>query len=232
MIITDSIGAPRNIGTKTYFTETWPYLINKYFIEKINYSHFIFTQQALDSDLLIENLKIKLDLYDKEYIFIQCGIVDCARRVLSKRIQTILSLIPGINHIVKFIAKKFHYQLTHLYNVNYVSEKRYMKNLSTFCQNFPNSKIFLIPILPAGEQMRNKSYNISYQIHIYNQLLAKLEQELPNVNYLKDVYDSLLNNEDIFLSDGYHINGSGHLKIYNSILRFIQNDFEGIFHQI
>ena len=61
LIITDSLGAPRVSPETLYYEDTWPFKLKKRF-DEYGIDTFIFTENGLDSTLLLGLLKFKLKL--------------------------------------------------------------------------------------------------------------------------------------------------------------------------
>lgn len=225
MIITDSLGAPRKDLDIIKYEDTWPSKVFELMLKEHNYVNFIFTQKALDTDELKRLVEMNLDLYDKEYLFIHIGIVDCARRVMSKKTLKVISILPLVRNIVNFLARKYHKTLTKLYNINYVPLKRFYSNMDFILKQYSDvKKIFLIPILPAGYVQQKKSFRIQFQIENYNNVLKELSNKYNNVEYLEAIYNSFFPlNEENYISDGYHISKKGHIIIYNEISKILFN---------
>lgn len=225
MIITDSLGAPRKELDVIKYEDTWPSKVFELMLKEHNYVNFIYTQKALDTDELKRLVEMNLDLYDKEYLFIHIGIVDCARRVMSKKTLKVISILPLVRNIVNFLARKYHKTLTKLYNINYVPLKRFYSNMDFILKQYSDvKKIFLIPILPAGYVQQKKSFQIQNQIENYNNTLKELANKYNNVEYLETIYNSFFPlNEENYISDGYHISKKGHNIIYNEISKILFN---------
>lgn len=219
MIITDSLGAPRKGDETIFFIHTWPYKLQKLMLFQYDYYNFIYTQKALDSDELKRLVDLNLDLYDKRFVFLQLGIVDCVRRVLSKKTIKVINILPGIRNVVYFFASHYHKKLTGLYNINYVPIKRFDKNITYVINKFQEAeKIFLIPILPAGKDLSNKSYNVQEQIIYYNSVLKRISESYHNTIYCENIFNSFIPiNEKYYTEDGYHISTLGHDVIFNLI---------------
>ena len=219
MIITDSLGAPRRINTYLPYEKTWPCLLTKYMEINFSYKNFVFTHQGLDSNELVWLIDAKLDLYDSKYVFLHVGIVDCARRVMKKKTQVFISMIPGINYLVKYIANKYHYTLTKLFEKVYVKKTQFKNNLKIVINKFENSKIFIIPILPVGPNFKINSYNIDKQIEEYNKIIEDVASNFSYVSFLSSITSEFeKSTHNLYMSDGYHINENAHQIIYNTIL--------------
>jgi len=218
MIISDSLGLPRSQdGINLLYKKTWPYLLFKHVEQNMKLTLSLHTNYGFDSNMLKENIPNYI-LYEPKYIFIQIGIVDCARRAISKKTLSVLSKIPLINKITKKITSKYHYELTKFFNITYTSKKDFSRNIETFLRNFNSSKIFIIPILPVAEPMKKKSFNIETQINDYNNIIKEISDKYNNVTYLENIFHDLKAEiEQYVYSDGYHLNEFGHNILFNKI---------------
>lgn len=226
MIITDSVGAPRKDIEIIHFNDTWPWNVFDYMMKNKKYYNFIYSQKALDSNELRRVVNLHLDLYDQEYIFLQIGIVDCARRVLSKSAIRIINMLPIIRNVIKYFANKYHLKFTKLYKITYTKPSLFYDNILFFLEKFKNAKrVYVIPIVPAGSKQKLKSYKIQEQIDLYNSLLSKATSEYKNAIFLASCIEPFLPiNDSLYTSDGYHISKKGHLEIYNAIRLSFIND--------
>ncbi len=223
MIITDSLGAPRKDKEIIFFHDTWPAMVFNLMQNEKKYYNFIYTQKALDTDELRRLVDMNLDLYDKDFVFIHIGIVDCVRRVFSKKALKTISIIPVIRDVINFIARKYHKKITKLYNVNYVPVARFNSNINYILSKFSESKkIYIIPIIPAGSIQQSKSHKVQEQILLYNNSLKEIANNFNNVEYLEGIYKSFFPIDDKnYTSDGYHISKNGHIIIYNYLQNII-----------
>jgi len=222
MIITDSLGAPRKISHTLKYEETWPSLLSNWYLQNKKYNHFVFTHQGLDTHQLVELTKQKLDLYDKNEIFLHIGIVDCSRRVLSLKAQRIINILPGIRWVIKRIAHKYHFELTRLYKVTYTKEKVFKENLEFFFNTFSSSVIYVLPILPVGDNFKRKSFGIDKQIDTYNKILFQLNVENENVVFFKELSELfIISHDSLYMNDGYHLNKNAHKAIYEYLIKNI-----------
>ncbi len=194
--------------------------------QNIGYYNFIYSQKALSSKELRRIIDLNLDLYDSEYVILQIGIVDCARRVFSEKAVRFINMLPIFRNVIKYLANKYHLRLTKLYKITYTSPGRFADNIKYFIERFRNSKqIIIIPILPAGSKQKKKSYKIQEQIDLYNSIFINIAQNYQNVEFLAGCIDKFLPIDDsLYTSDGYHISKRGHALILNElILRFKSN---------
>lgn len=225
MIITDSLGAPRKVSTVLPYKKTWPCLLSEYMEQNFNYNNFVYTKQGLYAKTLREYVDMKLDLYDTGYVFLQMGIVDCARRVLSEKAFRTISMFPGIRDIVRFFAKKYHIKLTKLYKVVYTNEKDFKKSIEYFISKFNSSRIYIIPILPVGDKHRAVSYGIDYQVKKYNEIYKQIAQNNSHIYFMESIIHKMTPvNNNMYMNDGYHINENAHQIIYEELVNNLKNN--------
>ena len=211
LIVTDSLGCPRD---ETYVYDTWTEKVLKSF----DYSKVIvytYCKYGLSfKDIPIEYIKhLKPNI-----IIFQIGIVDAARRVVSRKLEEIISRIPVISRVARIVFSKYHYQLTRLYNCHYAYPDRIektIKNIIEIC----SADLFFIQIAPASKTMCDKSYNLKYEIKRYNDILYKSEtfynHRVKVINpYMNIVYDF----DSIFIGDGHHLNKKGNSLVYKTVI--------------
>jgi len=223
MIIADSFGQPRKQdGIELHYSQTWPYLLADFYRRNKSIELAILSEYGLESNKLKSSVKF-YKLFDSNLIFMQLGIVDCSRRAMSKSFLQIVKRIPIINNIIKWITKKYHYQLTRLYNITYTSKSVFFHNIEVFIKEFPVSNIYLLPIFPVGKNMISKSYGIEKQIMEYNFQLEKISKKYERVIYLSEIFHSFKDIiEELTFSDGYHLNVKGQNLLFEKIVKNIE----------
>ncbi len=211
LLLTDSLGMPReNIPLE----KTWVYKV----IKKFGTKNIIFTfsRRGLTSDEIKNNSKDIFVYYNPDIVIAQFGIVDCTRRVLPKRLRFIAR-----GYIRKFI-QKYHYAITKLYTLRYVSHNKFKENILLF-NNLAaqqGTTIIYIKISPPGEYLKKKVFKIEDDVRTYNELIISSSKNFKNVI----VIDPYKNHkpEEFLLDDGHHLNEFGHELVFNSIKNFLQ----------
>lgn len=96
LIITDSLGAPRNDEEVITYDETWVGMLTKH-LQSQGQEVLSFSENGLSSTSLLNDVKSKLTLYNPNIIIAQFGIVDCAPRVLKNREILLFQLFSSQN---------------------------------------------------------------------------------------------------------------------------------------
>jgi len=211
LIITDSLGIPRY---DVCVDEVWVFRL----IEELRHTHQVIThlQPGLsikDVINLRENLFL---LYKPDIVISQLGIVDCSRRALPKEFFKIVSKLPIISRLFNKLAKKYHYQITRLFNFKYIHADEFKLHLESLKNVFEknNIYIFIIAIAPPGKFLLDTTFAIAEDIELYNNLFQTIENsQVILVNPYKEVDISKMLNID----DGHHLNSDGHNLVYNHI---------------
>lgn len=146
LLLTDSIGCPRK---EIPVEKTWTNKLMKTFAS----SDVIFYTYC-EHGLSIQNININ---YIREIcpdlIICQLGIVDVARRALSKREQYFFSKLPVISKHINIFCRRYHHALTKIRNIHYTSAEEFesiIKEIAfgmgggqnAFFRNCPRRKIF------------------------------------------------------------------------------------------
>jgi len=216
LIITDSLGFPRNTPELLLYEETYIALLRNKFTEydiihqgrggatiKELYNHTSYYHETLNPDI----------------VFIQSGIVDCAPRALTLTEQSIISRLPFVSKILISLVKKNSNFLRKYRNIKYTPIEIYQEYIRKFKLLFHN--IYWISILPASDDYEKQLHNIKKSIFMYNDILKK-----ENTN---DKYLSLINYTDFdIMSDFHHLNKSGHNKLFKDLSVLFEQEFKDI----
>lgn len=211
VIITDSLGCPR---AETNVEATWVDNILK--INCFNYYFYTFCKHGAHSKSIpIEDIiELKPDL-----VIIQIGIVDACRRVMSEKIEVIVKKIPLIRGIMHKLSKKYHYQLTKLFNIHYASISDF-ESVFTKLLTRTSSKIIYCAIAPAGDYLKSRTYDVVNDINKYNGVVKHINSD--RIIFINPWND----NQDFLLEDGHHLNEKGMELVYNAITDELRKDGE------
>jgi lysophospholipase L1-like esterase len=152
-------------------------------------------------------------MYTPDVVFVQVGIVDCAPRVISRKVENIISLLPGVRSGYRFLIKKLRRGLNRLYNLNYVSLDDFERNIKKINYMFDSKPVFFIPIFPASDEYERVLPGIKRNIKLYNSKIAKYKM----VDY------KCYQPESFTMSDYHHLNEKGHELIYKEVLNSIKS---------
>jgi hypothetical protein len=205
LIITDSLGFPRNTPELILYEETYISLLKHKFTEcdiihqgrggatiKELYNHSSYYHETLEPDIVI----------------IQSGIVDCAPRALTLTEQHVISRLPLLSKILIRLVKKNSSFLRKYRKIKYTPIETYQEYIKKFNSLFHNT--YWIGILPASDRYEKELQNISENIFQYNLIL---KNENANGKYINLVDYT----EFDIMSDFHHLSKSGHNKLFNDI---------------
>lgn len=206
LILTDSVGNPRNIpiSETTELEETYPYLLRAEFQDstfyQISFGNITteqLTKQAIDY----------LSHWHPDIVIVQSGIIDCRPEAFSKVgkniIKEITKRIPRMGklraHLLynpKIIKKRQKYRVT---------KNRFRKTLQKFKLIFSKSEIFWLEIATstAGLYEKNRP-GVSKRIDAYNAIIGEIYGK--NSIHIQEVLDKVSGVN----SDHMHLNKRGH----------------------
>lgn len=206
LIVTDSIGAPRSEPETVTYEQSWVCKVERY-LRSRGSTVFAITHNGLHSQGLRVMADSKLLLYEPTLVLLQCGIVDCAPRVMTNR-EVLLTKLLGVDRLAHAIASKYHAPLSRFRNMSLYSLERFSENQRSVYRLLKRSGCVTVqvPIAPACVGYVRKSPNIKAKISAYNLVLRECSD-----HYLDEFEtEALLNVERIFMSDHHHLNAFGH----------------------
>ncbi|MFN4234155.1 MAG: hypothetical protein ACK4IK_05055 [Bacteroidia bacterium] len=163
LIITDSLGLPRDFPENVNYSKTWPKLLSRSF-EIYQISKWGATIEDLYNQVVYSKS------FNPDIVIIQAGIVDCAPRALSKLESDIINKFKIFSFVFsKLINKKSIYFLRKYRNINYTSISKFEEFIIKLNNEFNN--LIWIPIIPACKDYESLVPNISININKYNNLL-------------------------------------------------------------
>lgn len=214
LIVTDSLGAPRTEPETVTYEQTWVYQVKKAFEER-GYDVFPITQNGLHSSELLSLAETKLPLYHPDLAIIQCGVVDCAPRVLTDY-EKLAVRILHIHKIVRYFAHKYHAVLSRWRDITLYKPEQFDEHMEK-TRSLLNCTLIQIPIAPPCRAYEEKSPLIARNIRRFNQVLKKHSDIF--LNEFADL--SQKDAAEIFMTDHHHLNPSGHNLIAGIIIRQI-----------
>ncbi len=202
IILTDSLGFPREIPESVEYQETYTYLLKEEFPE----IEFI---QASYGGATIENLYLQseyLVYFKPDLVILQCGIVDCAPRALTKFEIEFIKRLPIISGVVSKYFKNRSAKLRKRRKISYTTKENYRKFTEKMRSIYGESRVFALGIVPAKTDYEANVYGITKSIENYNELL-------------KDVFGSFfIDTSEVVdkgvMTDYHHLNKEGHQLIY------------------
>lgn len=221
LCISDSLGLPR---TKVPYDETWFSIINRAFPSLDFVSYF---RRNGTTDMLSSNGDYgdTLLFYSPQIVILQLGICDCAPRYL----RTTSMLYRILVHLPDFLSKPIWALIKKIkhrsLNCTDVPIERFERNLVDYihkCINISVNKVILIKIAIPGKAMIKANPLILESIANYNAVYEKIANLYPSVVCL--INPISIENDNLFVEDGYHTNGEGHKLIANELVNILRNN--------
>ncbi|MCX2745192.1 SGNH/GDSL hydrolase family protein [Mangrovivirga sp. M17] len=208
LVLTDSLGLPRELPETCEFEDTWPYLLKEKFLV-----HQVSIGGGTINDLFRQVSYHKM--FKPDIVIIQSGIVDCAPRSLNHFELDFIKRVPFISNIILKLIKKNSKILRKVRGVRYTPPKEFQKKLSQIKMILNDSEIYPLSILPSSEDYEKKVPGITHSIAKYNSILKEL--------YLDKFIDLNDIPREFIMSDSIHLNSKGQKYIYELILERLSN---------
>ncbi|HYK02989.1 MAG TPA: SGNH/GDSL hydrolase family protein [Thermoanaerobaculia bacterium] len=153
-----------------------------------------------------------------QVLIIQCGIVDCAPRPLSRRGRQVVGRLPAAlrSPIVSFLHRKRAALLSRGVSFRYTQPSRFAAVLDGWLRHAAPrcSRILVINIAPTTAETEQHSPGLTASIETFNDLIAGAVRDVPNASVV-DVHRILSSSAAeltrcINESDGHHITAAGH----------------------
>lgn len=216
LIVTDSLGAPRCEPATVSYEETWVYPVKKHF-EGQGYDVFCITYNGLHAGELLSLAETKLTLYHADIAILQCGLVDCAPRVMTEREMLVVRLLH-IQKPVKFLAHKYHAALSKWRNISLYTVEQFDERIAKTVRILKSGKkciVVQVPIAPACNGYLAKSPLIATNIKKFNAVLEKNSD-----SYLKNFENFSADDADpLFMDDFHHLNTRGHKILADIVIK-------------
>ena len=205
LIISDSLGLPRVDPSIVYDFECWTHKLDS----AIKNPTIVYAHKGLTTDDIVRQLAGVLQAYTPDIVIMQVGIVDAAPRILSRRQLRVLSSIPLISNLTRYLIRKLRQHILKRIKKTYVSIGQFEENLKIIASYYGFENLFLIPIFPASDAYEEHSPSIKANINAYNDVIRR---------YNMIDYDCHV--PDIFtLKDFHHLNKDGHQLIYDAVIK-------------
>lgn len=198
LIITDSLGLPRDFPEKCSYENTWPVLLkNEDFMV-----HQVSIGGATSSDLLKQCKYHKA--FNPDIVFVQVGIVDCAPRFMTRKEMNFIAINSIFEKIIfKLMAKD---RIRNYRKVSNTSPKMFEKNLNEIVLIFKEAKVYFIEILPISRKYEKILPGIVKKAEIYNKIIQKF-------NFIKTDDFS----ETKVMTDFHHLSEEGNFDLSKRI---------------
>jgi len=214
LFLTDSLGYPRVEPAGTAAKDFWPYKTrDKCEASNLKSSLFFFDMKGgRHTSSLLVDVDNHILAYKPNVIVLQVGIVDCYPRSLKKVEQQILTRIPIVRNLSKYIVKKFYKQIVLARNITYVKPSTFQNNLVELKSKFPGVTWIVLPIAPANRSWQIKNQLVKDNIQKYNSALKKIF----GASYLEALY-KFADVECLFLRDHHHLSSYGHDVVSDAV---------------
>lgn len=206
LVLTDSLGLPREKPEVCAYEQTWPVLLKQN-------SDFIVHQVSIGggtSSDLVRQIEYHQS-FNPDIVIVQVGIVDCAPRFMTRLELEIVKKIPFLGR--KLIKSLNNNTVRKFRNISYCSPKAFENNINKIQHAFKDKEVFFIGILPAADTYESILPGISANIKLYNKILSGQQGFLP-----MDLIPS-----SCIMSDHHHLNANGHTFVYSKILQQINS---------
>ncbi|MBN8704512.1 MAG: SGNH/GDSL hydrolase family protein [Bacteroidetes bacterium] len=208
LIITDSLGLPRDFPEKLNYNETWVYLLSNHFeVHQLSFG-------GATIDVLFSQLGY-LKLFNPDLVFIQSGIVDCTPRALSKFENKLINRFSILKWLFnKLLKKDILFKLRKYRNLKYTLPFIFSGYVNKFNAEFKN-KLFWIEIIPPTDFYENKIPGIKKNVIYFNELISNVVGN----NFVSTNDFST----DELMSDHIHLNTQGNFKLFERIKTIVVN---------
>ncbi len=223
LFITDSLGLPRMMPSKVKGEEVWNSILESelHSLKPNNFKFFKYLKAGLTTSEIKKELETgQILAYEPDVVLLQIGIVDCYPRALKQYELLVISKIPIINKIFRYLIKRFYSKIIKFRNISYVSQTEFKKNLIFIKEKYKDVKILAIPIGPANINFCKKNPLIEKNINIYNSIL----EEIFGKQYIKNSYHNV-DVEKLFLSDNHHLSLYGNQILAANLLKYLKEEF-------
>ena len=203
LIITDSLGLPRNTPEFVNYEETWVHKLKDFFNV-----YYVCLGGATIKDLYqqIEYSK----MFNADFVVIQSGIVDCAPRALTKFENELFNKFWITRTFLDYWlnGKKLKY-LRQKRNVSYTKIKVFEYYINEIKKAFED-KLFWIEILNSGIEYEKKLPGIIENVEKYNSIIK-------NVIGLNNFIEISKIPQSGIMTDNIHLNTQGHEYLFNKV---------------
>lgn len=206
LILTDSLGLPRNKPEFCSFDDTWPVLLRKNGRNIHQVSIGAATSQVLLKQVTYQKA------FNPNLVIIQVGIVDCAPRFMSNKELDFTGALGACGRVLRFLFNRK--WIKKLRNISYINEVDFKKNILKIQNDF-DCPILALGILPASSEYENILPGVTKKINLYNNILEQ------NFKYFLSTNETLDCNG--IMKDHHHLNKTGHYYLFKIIDEFVQN---------
>jgi lysophospholipase L1-like esterase len=201
LVITDSLGLPREKPQRVTYNETWVYKLKE---------NFELHQLSLGGGILedfIQQLEY-IKMFEPDIVIVQIGIVDCVPRALSKLENMFLNRYGLTRKITTLFLPKYIGFLRKKRQISYTTESDFFK-LNVKLKTSFNNNVFCLGILKPSKLYEKQVYGVKEKVNKYNSVLRKI--------YLNRFIDLSEIGENMIMTDHIHLTKKGHEFIFDKI---------------
>ena len=223
--LADSLALPRREGTDILlWEETWPSVLGRLLrdegisAEVINCGARARTIDSVNADF-VEHVVFKAP----DVILLQVGVVDCAPRVFTRRVQKLLRhrLMPA--SLRTATIEWAHHRRREIVSRNplarvYTRPHAFMRHLWLLAGKLAevgDVRLGVLPIIGDIERMEEKSPGFANNVSLYNSFLEEFARRSGRPLI------SLSTSAEWFGSDGYHLTASGSRAVAEAALAWL-----------
>ncbi|HEY5754765.1 MAG TPA: SGNH/GDSL hydrolase family protein [Steroidobacter sp.] len=206
VIISDSLGLPRQLPEFVRLEATWPQLVRDELPDACVYQ---LSLGGATTDDLVGQLSYLLG-QQPSLVIVQAGIVDCAPRAFRQSELLLLQSTRLGRLVLNRLERSAFVYLRRIRGVSYVSESRFGQNIERVLGQF-DCPVIWISIVGRSDY---DSFvpNVSMRIRSYN---ALLERRL-GAHFL-DLSTHIADQH--MMADGHHLNEAGHRALMDKLAR-------------
>jgi acyl-CoA thioesterase I len=203
LLVTDSLGLPRDIPEGVNYNETWTKLLS------FKYE----TCHLGNGGATIKRLYEQMNYYrtfNPDIVVIQSGIVDATPRALTLLENEIINNFSFTKKLANIILKpKFLRFLRRYRNITYTKSSKFKSTMLEIKEMFLDKKIIWIEILPIQDFYEMKVPGIKRNVKKFNSLINEI--------YKGDVIQLIDIPMSYIMSDGIHLNQKGNDFLFTRI---------------
>jgi hypothetical protein len=206
LILTDSLGLPRNKPEFCSFEDTWPVLLrsNERNIHQVSIG-------AATSLVLLKQITYQ-KAFNPDLVILQVGIVDCAPRFMSNKELDLTGALGAFGKGIRFLFNRK--WIKRFRNISYINEVDFKCNILKMKHSF-DCPIVALGILPASSEYEKILPGVTNKINSYNTILEQTFESFLNSNKILDCNG--------IMTDHHHLNKDGHYFLFKKIDELIQN---------
>ena len=198
LILTDSLGLPREKPEVVSYNETWVY--------KLSQEHNVH-QLSLGGGVMSDFIKqlAYIQMFNPDMVVLQLGIVDCAPRALTKFENEFINRFRITRKLANKYLPKYSGALRKKRRIAYTNTFEFENGLKQISEAF-SCKVLCLSILEPSEEYESNLPGITEKVSTYNNILKKvLNSGFLDVSSIK---------KEMIMTDNIHLNNKGHEFIY------------------